>query len=128
MSAMHFVGITFISHCYYQVIPDHGNRQKGRTLFSRYLFKTEWVKYINFYQVFEISSWQTDRDPKTARKAFNKPPRDINVIWIARSPLLPTVHILVRMVFGDSPGIAWIPTVIYESCLEGSVFNLSVLL
>ena len=26
---------------YYQVIPDHGNRQKGRTLFKNYLFEFE---------------------------------------------------------------------------------------
>ena len=31
------------------VIPDHGNRQKRRALFGRYLFKCEEVRYQHFY-------------------------------------------------------------------------------
>ena len=60
-----------------QLIPDHGNPQMRRTLFSRNLFKCEWVKYQSFFQVFEIRIWQTESDQETTRNAFHKPLRDI---------------------------------------------------
>ena len=54
------------------MIPDHGNRQKRRTWFNRYLFKSESDKYQNFNEVFE-----SDQDQETTRKPFHEPPKDI---------------------------------------------------
>ena len=61
----------------YQVIPDHENGQKRRTLFKSYLFESEWVKFQISYQAFEVSCYQTDYDQETTRIFFLKPPRDI---------------------------------------------------
>ena len=91
----------------YQVFSDHRNRQKRRTLFESYLFEFEWVKYQSFYQAFEVNCWQTDWDQETTRNLSINPRATQNINWIVRSPLLPTTHVFVRIVFGDSPKIVW---------------------
>ena len=49
----------------FQVIPDHGNRPKRRTLFKSYLLESEWVKYQISYQVFRgqlLANWLRSRN------------------------------------------------------------------
>ena len=41
------------------------------TLFSWYLFKRVWIKYQNFYQIFDISYLKTELDEETTGKAFH---------------------------------------------------------
>ena len=68
---------SFLVEQAFQVIPHHGNHQKRRTSFESYLIELEWVQYQIFYQAYEISCWQTDRDQETTSKPFHKPLRDI---------------------------------------------------
>ena len=87
-----------------QVIPDHGNCQKRRTLFSTCLFKCDWINYQNFYQVFEISSWKAEIDQETTRKAFYQPPRDLK-----HQKTRPFATAFNRFTYIGENGIWWFP-------------------
>ena len=92
----------------YQVIPDHGNRQKRRTLFKKYLLESGWVRCRTFNKhLRSVADKLIDWDQESTRKPFRKPPRDMKH-KLTRPFAIASNNALVgqnSIVLGDSLGI-----------------------
>ena len=72
------------------------------------MLEFERVKYEISYHNSRSVAGKLIEIKKPPENLFITPRGTQNINEIVRSPLLPTTHVLVRMVFGDSQGIAWI--------------------